>query len=866
MKSQASQNRQMAKQFIRLAAISGAIFVLALLIVLSLLGWAYQDRIKSAFLEGLNKNLDTGMQVGELQLSLVRNFPMASLAFYGVRIDQAGTGAGSQALLEAKTIRLQFNLIDILKKDYTVKHVFVSEGSFRPAVLQDGEPNYIFWKTGQASGQDPFRFDLQRVLLQDMEIVFTHHDHDHHLELHTESLQMGGQFSPASTQLSARGRLQAGEIRLGGNKLPAGMPLEVDLAMQFSGNDYLYIRQGKLGFNGHLLSLQGGFSRLDSGMEVDVAITGQNLELGALLDDLSDFLPRDLKPHRASGRLGIEASISGPFSPTDYPWVTASFRLENGEIQHRPGEIHMKALTLSGQYTNGPQRNKAGSRLDIVQIDTRTEQGRFSGRFSIANFARPRISLKMIADLETADLVGLHATEAIAATGGRVRMDVVFEGQMSEPDRFTRNDLLAATLSGQLEFEQVLIRMTGNPHAYHGINGKMRFSDNHLVVEELTGMAGVSDFELSGFMSNVLPFLFIPAQQLHINASLRSDHIDLDQWLQHSVSEADTTYRLRFPAHLSMKLQADVGRINFRRFEAMNIRGTTSLNDRRFLAENLQFDTMEGEVQLEGVIDGSTPDRIAMACNARLHLVDIHQLFYQTGNFGQTGITDQNIHGRVTADLHFAAHWSPELEIDWSTMETMARLKVENGRLVNFSPLLALSGFLRVGDLSDVTFSTLENQIHIKNREVVIPDMEIRSSALNLQLSGRHSFENEIDYRLQVLLSDLLARNHRERRNPQEQYGEIIDDGLGRTTLFLKLSGTTHDPVFSYDYRGVREKLRDDLRSERRNLADILRREFSFLSRQQPDTLEQPLSEREQQMQRLKKQEQGRFVIEWEEF
>jgi hypothetical protein len=144
--------------------------------------------------------------------------------------------------------------------------------------------------------------------------------------------------------------------------------------------------------------------------------------------------------------------------------------------------------------------------------------------------------------------------------------------------------------------------------------------------------------------------------------------------------------------------------------------------------------------------------------------------------------------------------------------------------------------------------------------------MEINSNAINIKLSGEHTFNNEIEYRLQVLLSDLLARNNRQNRNPQEQYGDIIDDGLGRTTLFLLVSGNIDDPVFKYDRQGLREKLRDDFRHERNNLRDVFRSEFGLRSSETlPDESTLPATQREKEQNDIRQREKGKFVIEWDD-
>jgi hypothetical protein len=257
-------------------------------------------------------------------------------------------------------------------------------------------------------------------------------------------------------------------------------------------------------------------------------------------------------------------------------------------------------------------------------------------------------------------------------------------------------------------------------------------------------------------------------------------------------------------------------------------------------------------------------DYFTVGCLAQVQDVDINQLFYQMGNFGQTSITDKHIFGQMTADINFSGRWTPNLIVDYNTIETTANMRVEQGALIDFQPLISLSRFLRVDDLDKVTFSTLENQIRIKDKKIIIPDMEIKSSALNLKVSGEHTFENTIDYRIQVLLSEILSRKNRQRRNPQEQYGDIIDDGLGRTTLFLRVTGTTENPEFNYDVQGVREKVRDNLQQEGQNLRDAFRREFGGNAPPiEPTDSVAPESQRRGLFRR--KKEKTKFEIEWDE-
>ena len=239
---------------------------------------------------------------------------------------------------------------------------------------------------------------------------------------------------------------------------------------------------------------------------------------------------------------------------------------------------------------------------------------------------------------------------------------------------------------------------------------------------------------------------------------------------------------------------------------------------------------MKGHVKAEGSIDGLVASRGKIRCRAHFEKVDITQMFQSFDNFGNTSITEKNLEGTLSTDLDFAARWVPGPDIEASSVVLTADVIVEDGRLKDYSPMLSLSKYLRVEDLSDIRFSTLTNRIEIVSKTVYIPRMEIKSNALDLQIYGKHTFDNRIDYHFRILLSQLLWRKARK-NNPnlksEDAFGPIQDDGLGRTTLYLLLTGTVDNPVFKYDTKGVREKIATDFKKERQNLKTILREEFA---------------------------------------
>ena len=90
-------------------------------------------------------------------------------------------------------------------------------------------------------------------------------------------------------------------------------------------------------------------------------------------------------------------------------------------------------------------------------------------------------------------------------------------------------------------------------------------------------------------------------------------------------------------------------------------------------------------------------------------------------------------------------------------------MKINDGELIEFEPMLLMSDYISVDELKRIRFSTLENQIEVKNRSVKIPFMEIHSSAMDIAGSGTHFFDNTLDYEIEFSLNEVM-RNAGARR------------------------------------------------------------------------------------------------------
>ena len=236
------------------------------------------------------------------------------------------------------------------------------------------------------------------------------------------------------------------------------------------------------------------------------------------------------------------------------------------------------------------------------------------------------------------------------------------------------------------------------------------------------------------------------------------------------------------------------------------------------------MNTLNGHVTGEVKFFERPNNYLKLFTSAHLEKINIRDLFTGFQNFGQDFIQDKHIKGVGIADIQLQSSWNPGFEFDPNKLQLNSHLIIEKGELLEFSPLLNLSSYVSVEELQNVKFSTLENTIKIGNNNINIPAMEIQSSALSVFISGFHSFDNEIDYQIRLLLSELISKKARSKnKNLDNELGIVVDDGLGRTTLYLRMDGTVDNPNIYFDKIKIKEKIKTEVKKETEGIKTIIK-------------------------------------------
>src|ERR1051326_84647 len=156
--------------FIFLFLITGTLLVIA---------FAYENEVKDYMIQQLNKHLKTQVIVDSknINLSLLRNFPYASLEFKDVKMLGSPVEkkeSKRDTLFALEKVFLEFNVFDILRKNYVVKKIKAENGTMKLKMGINGTVNWDIWKGDSAAtaSREESAFNLEKFQLNNIELQY----------------------------------------------------------------------------------------------------------------------------------------------------------------------------------------------------------------------------------------------------------------------------------------------------------------------------------------------------------------------------------------------------------------------------------------------------------------------------------------------------------------------------------------------------------------------------------------------------------------------------------------------------------------------------------------------------------------------
>jgi len=801
-----------------------------LLLLAGISGWIYlnQDKLKARMIEEINQHLEAEIHVQQVDLAFWQTFPLVSLQFKSLVVPGHGPAADGESLLEAESVFIQFNLWQMIKGDYQLQRIEIQNARAEVIFIPGRGGNYDLFKSSPDTLEEKSKaVNLDRIIL--FQTYITYKDPERIGSAYFQQGKVSMKINGDSLQLSLRANGDLLSWKEGETALPDSLPFELSGKLSHI-HQTTRLTNVRLSSRKLALRISGAFSPESQTLQIQ----GERLDLKELIALLPVQYRSFEKEVDSKGQLNLQANYSNG------AW-DASFSLTDAWLKHKQNNLELKDVQLSGKYLH----QKNDRLLELHTLSAKSSTGTLNAQASFRFQPEWWLNVQLKADGNMEEWLSFWPDTSWGKAEGAFLADLRYEGFPNRP-----NAMKEARGQGQLILKNISLSIAQFPFPIANLNGTLNFQEGQFHTSVLRFLTGNTNWSVQAELPNFWEVLVGNQNTLSILGAVSADKLILDDWIKAFETPQQNAEKSTFelPDKWWVSAGIEVQQLNYKSFSASNVKADFLLNNSQLSLRNAVMNSCGGALGGDFWLK-ETNTGFHMATQVKLTALELPAIFMNFRNFGQDKLQGQHLQGILNGSANLQLPLSASLEPNLAELVAEVPFTVSKGRLRGFEPLQALSKFIRVEELADIAFEQLTNTVFIKQSQIHIPEMEVRSSALNLVLSGNHSFDNTVNYRFNLLLRDLLAG--RFKRSRGDAFGEYTEE-QGGTRLFLKMTGPADNPQTAYDLASVGNKIREDIRNEGREIQNLLRQDFGTFRK---DSTHRPPRPGQRERKRLREQE-----------
>jgi uncharacterized protein involved in outer membrane biogenesis len=801
----------MIKKLLKILGIT-LVAILALLIIIPVF---FKDKVLKTVTEIAKDYVDADVNIGDLDLSLISNFPGATVTLKNVSVVGHNEFKGD-TLAQFDRFSTTVNVKSLFGGKIRVKSVILDNPKANIIVTSAGKPNYDIAISDSTAVEEetpaedtssaPFELVLKKLKVNNLNVTYTDSVTDVHAYIDNLNFSLSGDLSDKETILSALMDIAKLNVRLGPiiyiNDAVVNMKSDLDADLE---KMKFVFKENVFKINELALGLDGYIAVPDTNIRMDLKFGTKSTDFLSVLSMIPAEYAKDLEGVKTSGKFNFEGGAKGNFNAVSFPEFWVDFNVDNARFQYPD-------LPKSAENINVKAFVKCPGNLDSINVDVEkfhVELGNNpvdasvqvqTSKDDIALDGNVNVNLDLNIVNQVVPLDGMTLK-------GLVKAIIDFKGNLSDIDNERYDKFQAQGDILMTDFRTVIENLPPvDIHKAHLI-----ISPEKGNLETFSMNLGKSDFSLNGKIDNIFQYVFADST-LKANFTYKSELLDVNDIYSYdkstpaaetaaTASQEAATEAPEIPKNIDFQLNAAIGKILYDSLVIEDLAGKIGLKNGIASLNNLNLRMLGGKAFVNGVYDDSNVKRPKADLQLDLSEVDIQTTAKTFNTVEKLAPIAASCHGSMTAKLNFKTDLDSYLNPDLKTVNGDGRLITQSVGIKDSKVFNLLGTAAKNESLKNPTIKNVNLGFRIKDGNV-----EIDSTALNLagqdaNFYGTIGLDESLDMKVGMSLSETVANSLLSKAVGGEKAGMI--------KVTADIGGTVNDPKIKGFSTSATDALKD---------------------------------------------------------
>ena len=741
------------KKTLKIAGITLGVILLLLLI----LPFAFQGKLAKLVKEEGNKMLNAQFDFRTLNISLLRNFPSASVSLEDFWLK--GTGPfENDTLIQAGELTAAVNLFSFFGDGgYDISRIIVKDTRVHAIVLEDGRPNWDVMKPSpdaetpeDETAQETFRIKLQKLSVDNLSVVYDDRQGGVFADLSRLEADCSGDFGSDRTVVDLKMETPSLTCRTGGIPLLNKVSLEADMDVDadLAGGKFT-LRENMLRLNAIQLNLDGWLAQTKQGMDMDLRLNTNEVGFKELLSLIPAIYAKDFQDLKTDGKVTLNAFARGSMEGnTKVPQFEVNLDVKDAMFRYPSLPAGVEKINISALVRN------AGGPLDATEISVAPFDFVLAGNpFSLNATVKTPVSdpdfhLTARGKLDLGKVKEVYPLDDMQLNG-LVQADLELGGRLSMVEKEQFEQMQA---KGSLRLNQMKLVLKDMPPVDIQ-QSVFTFSPRYLQLSETTVNIGKNDLTLDSRFENYLGYA-LKGSTLKGTLNVSSNHLNLNDFMSADTTAAvaevpaDTAAMgvIRVPENIDFQMQAAFRELLFDKMTLTDGKGTLLVRNGTVDMRNLSFNTMGGSVTMNGAY--AAPQNKQPELNAAFNMRNISfaQAYQDLGLVQQLAPIFAGLKGNFSGNLQIDTPLDATMSPVMSAGQGKGALSTKDLSLSGVKFIDQVADIVKKPSLKEIKVKDLNIDFEIKDGRVTTKPFDLKLGDYNMNLSGSTGLDQTIDY------------------------------------------------------------------------------------------------------------------------
>ncbi len=745
-------------------------FILLLLIIgIILLPVIYKNKIKDYALETINSKVDATVSYDRFSLTLFQSFPDFAATFKGLAVVGKDVFA-NDTLVSIKEFSAQIDLSSLLKDDgILIKKIFTDGSKINMLRTKEGKSNWKITKPDKNENvkttdiktvdaeREPSKFLLQDIIMNDLSFVFDNRRSDFTYSILNANLNISGELKGMETILDFDINSPSMNFTMDGAKYIKEAPfsLKTSLLANLDSIKFIFDSQ-KSEINSMPLNVEGSFAYPRDSMIFDLKFDIPEIGLNTLFKMIPDEYKKVVEKADAKGKIDFNGIIKGVYYKDITPLINVAFNIENGTVKY-PGLPDELKINEASAYVFKPEGNFDNLEIGVKKLNLNLAGNPIAMHAQVKSVTKdPNIDADLKGILDLGTLLKLFPVEGLKMSGV-VDADASLKGNLSDIKENNYNNYVS---EGKLGIKQFYVENKSLPKGITIPNANVELKNQNVVVSNLNGKIGRSDFSLNGKLDNFLSYLFKQGS-LNGNFNLSSNLIDANEFLSDKDADSSKTGEgsradsskttekpIVFPKNTNLNFNARVSRLMYQKLDITNFAGSMQLKDQTLTLNGIGMNMLQGRLGLTGsVIADGRPDP-AVNLNLDVKSFDLPMAFSNISLVEKFLPFAEKSQGKISTVLKLQSKLAGSLKMILSSVSASGSLSTQNVRMIDNSAFYSLKKVIQTDMIKNPSLKDFTVYYEIKDGNLHFKPFNTVFAGQPVSISGIYNLGGNLDFRI----------------------------------------------------------------------------------------------------------------------